>query len=44
MTPERVKVSPFMNHENKTKSGTYNSKNCQHQVDEFHAFNVPAFT
>ena len=33
-----------MNHEKKTKSGTHNSENCQHQVDEFHLFNVPAFT
>ena len=40
-TPERVKVSPFMNHENNPKSGGHSSQNCQHQVDKFHAFNVP---
>jgi hypothetical protein len=44
MTPERVKALPFMNHENNTKSGNHSSENCQQQVDEFHAFNVPTST
>lgn len=41
MTSERVKASPLVDHENNTKSGSHSSENRQHQIDEFHAGNVP---